>query len=97
MIFGRKLYKHPSRLDRGYVMDKLLTFHREHDTTPAIIVRDLEHAAQQIPKSDYAEEAAPLRERHTRSQRSRRREAQDLGTLLVAVLARLGVGDLELD
>ena len=97
MIFGRKLYQHPSRLDRGYVMDKLLTFHREHETTPAIIVRDLEHAAQQIPKSDHAEEAAPLRERQIRSQRSRRREAQDLGTLLVAVLARLGVGDLESD
>jgi len=42
MMMGRRLYRHPSRLDRGYVMDKLLTYHREHHTPPHVIVGDLE-------------------------------------------------------
>jgi len=48
--FASKHYRHPSRLDRGYVMDKLLTFHRAHETPPAQIVRDLQQAARQIPR-----------------------------------------------
>ncbi len=48
MVSGRKLYRHPSRLDRGYVMEKLLTFHREHQTPPVEIVGDLQQAARQI-------------------------------------------------
>ncbi len=95
MVSGGKLYQHPSRLDRGYVMDKLLTFHREHKTVPYEIVRDLRQAAEQIPKHAYAEEAAPLQAARERFRRSRSKEPQQLGTLLVAVLARLGVSGLE--
>jgi hypothetical protein len=95
MISGRRLYQHPSRLDRSYVMEKLLTYHREHNTPPHLIVRDLELAAKQIPASAYAEEAKPLQAAYEASCRSRRREPQPIGTLLVAVLARLGVVGLE--
>jgi hypothetical protein len=91
MISGRQLYCHPSRLDRGYVLDKLLTYHRQHQTPPHRIVHDLEQAAQQIPKSAHAEEARPLQQAAEKSRRSRRRQPQAIGTLLVAVLARLGV------
>lgn len=97
MVFGRQLYHHPSRLDRQYVLDKLLTFHEEHHTPPHEIVRDLEHAAAQIPRAAYAEEAAPLRERYARASRSRRAGPQPIGRLLVTVLARLGVSELELN
>jgi len=97
MVSGRKLYRHPSRLDRGYVMDKLLTFHREHQTPPHEIVRDLELAAEQIPKRDRLEEAVPLQTTYARCRRSRRKGPQEIGTLLVAVLARLGVSGLELE
>ena len=91
MVSGRQIYKHPSRLDRGYVMDKLLVFLREHNTSPAIIVRDLKHAADQLPKSSLIDEGTKLQEAALKAQRSRRKEPQELGTLLVAVLARLGI------
>ncbi len=38
MVSGRRIYQHASRLDRGYVMDKLLKFLRDHETSPAVIV-----------------------------------------------------------
>jgi hypothetical protein len=95
IVSGRRLYRHPSRLDRPYVLDKLLVFHREHGTSPPEILRDLNLAAAQIPNHEHANEAAPLQERCERARRSRRREPQQLGTLLVVVLARLGVTGLE--
>jgi transposase len=95
MVAGRKLYQHPSRLDRTYVLDKLFSFHREHETPPHEIVRDLEQAAKQIPKQDHLEEAGPLKTIYERSRRSRRKGPQAIGTILVAVLARLGVSGLE--
>jgi len=95
MVSGRKLYRHPSRLDRGYVIDKLLVFHREHATPPHEIVRDLQQAAEQIPKRNRLEEAAPLRTTYERCSRSRRKGPQEIGTILVAVLARLGINGLE--
>ena len=48
MVSGRRVYHHPSRLDRGYILDKLLTFHREHGTPPYEILRDLRQAASEI-------------------------------------------------
>jgi len=95
MVSGGKLYRHPGGLDRGYVLDKLLAFHRAHETPPHEIVRDLKHAAEQIPKDAHLEEAVPLRTMHERCRRSRRKGPQAIGTILVAVLARLGVDGLE--
>jgi transposase len=93
MISGRQLYRHPSRLDRDYVMDKLLTYHRQHHTPPAAIVRDLKCAADQIPTRDRAGQAEPLQKLYEKSQTSRRRGPTEIGTLVVAVLERLGVTD----
>lgn len=95
MVSGRRLYHHPSRLDRQYVLDKLLTFHEEHATPPHDILRDLTLAADQIPKHEQAAEAAPLRERYQKLRRSRLERSQQISTLLVAVLARYGVTGLE--
>jgi transposase len=95
MVSGRRLYHHPSRLDRQYVLDKLLTFHQEHDTPPAEILRDLQGAAAQIPKHEQAAEAAPLVERYRKCRKSRRQSAQPLGTLLLAVLAQYGITGVE--
>jgi hypothetical protein len=91
IVSGHQLFHHVSRLDRAYVMDKLLTFHRDHETSPGVIVRDLKHAADQLPKSGQLEEGAKLQEVALKAQRSRRKGPQELGHLLVAVLARLGV------
>jgi hypothetical protein len=95
MVAGRQIYQHASRLDRGYVMGKLLTFHREHETSPAVIVSDLKHAADQLPKSCQMDEKAKLQEVALKAQRSRQKGPQELGTLLVAVLVRLGVAAKE--
>jgi hypothetical protein len=67
------------------VIDKLLTFHREHETSPAVIVSDLKHAADQLPKSCQMDEKAKLQEVALKAQRSRQKGPQELGTLLVAV------------
>lgn len=95
MVSGGKLYRHPCRLDRGYVLDKLLTFHREHETQPVEIVGDMQLAVRQIPKTDRLDEAEPLQKIHARCRRSRRKGPQEIGTILVTVLARLGVSGLE--
>ena len=96
MVSGRKLYAHPSRLDRMYVMEKLMDYQRSHKMPPGDIVRNLDHAALQIPKQDRLDEAQPLLEAYQASRRSRRRsEPQAIGTLLVSVLARLGVTEIK--
>jgi transposase len=95
MVSGRRLYHHPSRLDRGYVLDKLLTFHREHETPPHEILRDMRQAAEQIPRYEQAAEAEPLQRVYQRARRSRRPGPQAIGEVLLVVLARLGVGGLQ--
>jgi len=95
MVSGRKLYHHSSQLDRQYVLDKLLKFHQDHGTPPHEILRDLQEAAQQIPRSDQAAEASPLKQTCERIRRSRRRDPQPIGTILIAVLAKLGVTELQ--
>jgi transposase len=95
MILGRKVYDHPSRLDRGYILDKLLVFYQEHQAPPHEILRDLSAAMKQIPVQHHAEEAAPIREKCQRHGRSHRAGPQAIGTILVEVLAKLGVGVLQ--
>jgi hypothetical protein len=95
MVGGRRLYRHPSRLDRQYVLDKLLEFHHQHGTPPLEILRDLKHAAGQIPRCEHAAEAVPLRNTYDRARRSRRKGPQPIGMILVEVLARLGVVGLQ--
>jgi transposase len=95
MVSGRRLYHHPSRLDREYVLDKLFAFHLNHGTPPQEILRDLAAAADQIPQHEQAAEAAPLAERYHKCRRSRHTESRPLAALLVAVLARYGITGLE--
>jgi hypothetical protein len=95
MVSGRRLYHHPGRLDRQYVLGKLLDFHQEHHTPPHAILRDMQHAADQIPKHEQAAEAVPLREKYERARRSRRAGPQAISAVLVAVLARYGITGLE--
>jgi transposase len=95
MVSGRQLYRHPSRLDRDYVLDKLLEFHQDHHTPPHEILRDLQQAADQIPRPEQAAEAAPLQERYGKCRRSRRQRSQHISAILLAVLARYGITGLE--
>lgn len=91
MVAGRKIYQHRSRLDRGYVMQKLLEFLRERQTPAATILTTLKDAADQLPKTAKAEEAQVMSDIHRKAVNSRRQEPQELGALLVHVLERLGM------
>ena len=91
MVAGKKLFKHPSRLERGYVLNKLLDFHRENNSPMDAVLADLKAATDQLPKSAHVAEATPLLEVHRKTVRSRKKEPQQLGSLLVHVLMRLGV------
>jgi len=94
IVAGGKVFKHPSQLQRDYVLDKLLDFLRERDTNPEIILQNLNATRQQIPASEYAAEATPLQTRYGKTRR-RRGEPQPIAEVLLAVLARLGVGTLQ--
>jgi transposase len=95
MVAGRQVFHHPICRDRSYILDKLLTFHREHDTPPARIVTDLQAAIGQLPKTEYATEATPLVKQMSQKAAGRRRGPQPLGDILPIVLARLGVSEVQ--
>ena len=92
MVAGRQIFRHPCMRERGYIVDKLLAFHTEHDTPWPETLRDLEHAIDQIPRKYHADEAKPLLDRQREALRSRKKGPQPLSQILAVVLARLGVG-----
>ena len=78
--------------ERGYILDKLLAFHLEHDTPYEQIMRDLHHAYAWIPIKEHTAEAAPLADRLSATRAGRKRGPQPLAEILAIVLARLGLG-----
>ena len=94
IVAGRTLFPHPCCQPRHYIIDKLLEFHRLHDTPMPWVMLDIEAATAQLPRRTYDEEAQPLHERlHTIN--ARRRGPQPLRDILPIVLARLGVAPLQ--
>ena len=92
MVAGRQVFRHPSLRERGYILDKLLAFHLEHQTPWDEIMRDLHHAVAWIPIKEHAAEAQPLAARLSAIRTTRKQGPQRLGEILPLVLARLGVG-----
>jgi hypothetical protein len=95
MVAGRQVFRHPCLQGRHYLLDKLTAFHRQHDTPPPALLRDLEAAIGQLPKKEYQAEARPLHEELQRIHDGRRRGPQLLGDILPIVLARLGVSEVQ--
>jgi hypothetical protein len=95
LVAGDHAFRHPAMQQRCYVLDKLLAFHRDHDTPVAPMLADVQAALAQLPRSAYAAEAQPLAEELQRIQEGRRRGPQPLGDILPMVLARLGVHTIE--
>jgi hypothetical protein len=91
MVAGRQIFHHPAVQQRSYLLDKLLVFHRAHETPMAQTLADLQAAIEQLPKTAYPAEAEPLREQYPKIEASRRRGPQVLGDILPIVFARLGV------
>jgi len=96
IVAGQQVFKHPSQCGRAYILDKLLGFHRQHATPPDKTLLDLNTAIQQIPKTEYDNEAAPLRASCEKRRGRSRRGPQPIGDILLVVLAKLGVGTVEL-
>jgi transposase len=94
MVAGRQVFHHPSLRERGYILDKLLAFHLEHQTPLEQALRDLHLATDQIPRKEHAAEAQPLADRMRTARTRGKRGPQPLGELIAIVLARLGVGAL---
>jgi hypothetical protein len=92
MVAGRQVFRHPCLRERGYILDKLLAFHVEHQTPMQDTMRDLHHTVTHIPKSEYAAEAKPLQERMQSTRERGKSGPQPLRELIAIVLARLGVG-----
>jgi transposase len=92
MVAGRQVFHHPAIQGRHYILDKLMAFHRQHDTPMPQVLCDLQAAIGQLPQREHAAEAKPLLEEWQRIQDGRRRGPQLLGSILPLVLARLGIG-----
>jgi hypothetical protein len=69
----------------------LIRFSTEHDIASDQLVRNLDAAVARLPRAAHREEAAPLAEELARIQNQRGAGPQLLGTILPAVLAKLGV------
>ncbi len=95
MVAGRQVFRHPCLSGRDLILDKLLAFHHQHGTPVNQILADLQAAIAQLPRREYAAEAAPLSERLRRQRSSRRRGPQPIGEILPVVLARLEAGAVQ--
>jgi transposase len=95
IVAGQQVFRHPCLQARHYVLDKLMAFHRDHDTGAAEQLLDLQAALAQVPQREHQAEAVPLHEELEKIQQGRRRGPQVLGDILPIVLARLGVGGVQ--
>lgn len=91
MVAGAKVFDHPAVRQRDYLLQKLITFHHQHQTPALQVQHDLQQSIIQLPPGEHAAEAKPLQEELTAIQEKRRRGPQPLGEILPAVLAALGV------
>ena len=92
MVAGRQVFRHPCLRERGYILDKLLAFHVEHQTPMQDTMRDLHYAITHIPKAEHAAEAKPLQERLQSTRERGKTGPQPIREAIAIVLARLGVG-----
>ncbi len=91
MVADRKAYRHLCCQQRGYVLKKLIDFHAKHETCSDQLMRDLDAAVAQLPRSEHGEEAVPLAEELDRVLNKREKGPRPLSEILPVVLAKLGV------
>ena len=94
IVAGAYPLRHPCLQAPHAILDKILAFHRLHDTDVGTMLADVEAAVAQLPAAAYGREAQPLAEQLDKLQ-ARRRGPQVLGDILPIVLARLGTNPLE--
>jgi hypothetical protein len=94
IVAGRQVFHHPGCRGRDYILQKLLTFLREHDTPLPYVLVVLQAAMNQVPQREHANEAAPLQQELERNLNTKRGPKQ-IGEILTVVLARLGAANLQ--
>ena len=90
IVSGRQVWRGKG-VDREYLLAKLREFHRTHHTPTEQVVTDMNEAFHWLPQSTHASEAKPLEE----LVRKKKRGVTPIGELLIPLLIRLGVTDLE--
>ena len=91
MVAGRKAYRHPCCQQRDYILNKLLIFHTDNEIGYDQLMRNLDAAVAQLPRSEYREEAVPLADELDRVLKKRGKGPRPLSEILPVVLAKLGV------
>jgi transposase len=91
MVAGRNVYRHPACQQRDYVLKKLIAFHTEHEAECDQLMRDLDAAVAQLPRSEQREEAVPLADELDRVLSKRGKGPRPLSQILPVVFAKLGV------
>jgi transposase len=94
IVAGRQVFHHPGCQGRDYILQKLLTFLREHDAPLPYVLSVVQAAVNQIPNREYSQEAAPLQQQLEKTLHAKR-GPKPIGEILTVVLARLGVSDLQ--
>lgn len=92
MVAGRQVFHHPSLRERGFILDKLLAFHTDHQTPMPQMLQDMNQAMEHVPKKEHRAEAQPLADKLQDLRQRRRTGPQLLADTIAIVLARLGVG-----
>jgi transposase len=95
MVAGQQVFNHPAVQQRDYILQKLITFHHQHQTPALQVQIDLQRALGQLPPGEHAAEAKPLQEELKQIQDKHRRGPQPLGEILPAVLAALGASAIQ--
>lgn len=92
-VAGDQPLRHACCAGRDSIIEKLRRFHLEHDTPPSAVLTQLELCVPQLLCETRGHEAIIVSQVLQRQQ-ARRRGPRRLGELLPAVLARLGVMNL---
>ena len=95
MVAAGQVFNHPAVRERDYILQKLITFHHQHQTSALQVQLDLQRALAHLPPGERAAEAKPLQEELNRIQDKRRRGPQPLGEILPALLASLGASAIQ--
>jgi transposase len=95
IVAGRRLQSHPCLGPRHYVLDKLLAFHRDHETPSFEVLANLQAATAQLDPQEFPAEAVPLARQLERTSAARRRGPMPLADILPLVLAKLGASPVQ--
>jgi hypothetical protein len=91
VVAGDGALRHPCLQRRHYVINNIIDLYEQHSVGIDETKGDLDAAVAQLPRSEYASEAAPPEHEWAARPAKRGAAAQRLGAILPAAFAKLGV------